>query len=147
MYRNILCLVLGLIIGIQLTDFLEYFQLTDSQFASTSITQLEEGTTPQLATEEELALWLHNETRVLCMVLTLPKNHQSRVRRVKGTWGRRCNKLIFISSQEDRELGVIDVGVPEDRNNLYLKMRKALEYVYRNHGEDYDWFLKADDDT
>eukprot|EP00099_Drosophila_melanogaster_P000852 NP_001033979.1 uncharacterized protein Dmel_CG34056 [Drosophila melanogaster] len=146
MYRNILCLVLGLIIGIQLTDFLEYFQLTDSQFASTSITQLEEGAS-QLATEEELALWLHNETRVLCMVLTLPKNHQSRVRRVKGTWGRRCNKLIFISSQEDRELGVIDVGVPEDRNNLYLKMRKALEYVYRNHGEDYDWFLKADDDT
>ncbi|XP_043649928.1 glycoprotein-N-acetylgalactosamine 3-beta-galactosyltransferase 1 [Drosophila teissieri] len=147
MYRNILCLALGLIVGIQLTDFLEYFQLTDSQFASTAITQLEEGATPQVATEEELALWLHNETRVLCMVLTLPKNHQTRVRRVKGTWGRRCNKLIFISSQEDRELGVIDVGVPEERNNLYLKMRKALEYVYQNHGEDYDWFLKADDDT
>ncbi|XP_044314036.1 glycoprotein-N-acetylgalactosamine 3-beta-galactosyltransferase 1 [Drosophila rhopaloa] len=147
MYRNILCLALGLIIGIRLTDFFEYFQLTESQFGSTALTELDDEATPQLPTEEELARWLYNETRVLCMVLTMPKNHQTRVRKVKHTWGKRCNKLIFISSQEDHELGAIDVGVPEDRNNLYLKMRKALEFVYKNYAEDYDWFLKADDDT
>jgi len=147
MYRNVLCLALGLIIGIRLTDFFEYLQLTETYFGSTAITQLEDEATPQQPTEEELARWLYNETRVLCMVLTMPKNHQSRVKRVRATWGRRCNKLVFISSQEDSELGAIDVGVPEDRNNLYLKMRKALEYVYQNYVEDYDWFLKADDDT
>ncbi|XP_017066354.1 glycoprotein-N-acetylgalactosamine 3-beta-galactosyltransferase 1 [Drosophila eugracilis] len=147
MYRNILCLALGLIIGIRLTDFFEYFQLTRSDFGSTPITQFDDEATPQLATEEALARWLHNETRVLCMVLTTPKNHLTRGRRVKGTWGKRCNKLIFISTLEDRELGAIDVGVPEERKNLYLKMRIALDYVYQNYGEDYDWFLKADDDT
>jgi len=106
MYRNVLCLALGLIIGIRLTDFFEYLQLTETYFGSTAITQLEDEATPQQPTEEELARWLYNETRVLCMVLTMPKNHQSRVKRVKATWGRRCNKLVFISSQEDSELGI-----------------------------------------
>ncbi|EDV39552.1 uncharacterized protein Dana_GF24418 [Drosophila ananassae] len=148
MYRNVLCLVLGLIIGIQLTDLFEYFQLTDSGFGSTAITKIEaEEATPQLLTEQELSNWLYNETRVLCMVLTMPQNHESKASRVKRTWGKRCNKLIFISSQADLELGAIDMGVPEGRSNLYPKIRKAMAYVYKNYGEDYDWFLKADDDT
>ncbi|KAH8380204.1 hypothetical protein KR009_009466 [Drosophila setifemur] len=149
MYRNVLCLVMGLIIGIRLTDLFEYFQLTESpEFGSTSITQMEEvEATPQLLTEEQLTHWLHNETRVLCMVLTMPQNHESKASKVKRTWGKRCNKLIFLSSKEDPNLGAIDVGVAEERDNLFIKVRRAMKYVYKNYGEDYDWFLKADDDT
>ncbi|KAH8298641.1 hypothetical protein KR018_005658 [Drosophila ironensis] len=144
MYRNVLCLVLGLIIGIQLTDLFEYYQLVDSGLWAKPDTAL---ATPQPPTQQELAQWLFNETRVLCMVLTMPKNHKSRASKVKSTWGKRCNKLIFFSSQEDQELGAIDLGVSEGRINLFPKVRKAMEYVYKNYGEDYDWFLKADDDT
>lgn len=147
MYRNILCLALGLIIGIRVTDIFEFFQLTEAGLGSTAMTRIQEEATPQLPTEEQLASHLYNETRVLCMVLTMPKSHQRKAAKVKRTWGRRCNKLIFISSQEDKELGAIDMGIAEDRNNLYSKVRAGFKYVYNNFVEDYDWFLKADDDT
>ncbi|XP_022219639.2 glycoprotein-N-acetylgalactosamine 3-beta-galactosyltransferase 1-like [Drosophila obscura] len=149
MYRNVLCLVLGLIIGIRLTDLFDNMRLTDGR--DYALTQA--PATPQIhsetktQTETDIAAWLFNETRVLCLVLTIPQWHSRKAAKVKNTWGARCNKLIFLSSEEDKELGAIDVGVPEDRKNLYAKVRAGFEYAYKHHGEDYDWFLKADDDT
>jgi glycoprotein-N-acetylgalactosamine 3-beta-galactosyltransferase len=47
-----------------------------------------------------------------------------------------------------------DTNIPEivtldhgnGRSNLWKKTRLALEYVYKNHFNDADWFLRADDD-
>ena len=33
------------------------------------------------------------------------------------------------------------------RDNLWLKTRAAWKYVYENHFNDADWFIKVDDDT
>ncbi|RWS22150.1 glycoprotein-N-acetylgalactosamine 3-beta-galactosyltransferase 1-like protein, partial [Leptotrombidium deliense] len=87
------------------------------------------------------------KVKVLCWVMTNPKNHQLKAKLVKITWGKRCNRLLFMSSEEDKSLPTIKLNVKEGRNHLWAKTRAAFAYVYKNHYNDSDWFMKADDDT
>ena len=79
--------------------------------------------------------------------MTAPKNLQSKARHVKATWGKRCNKLLFMSSEDDPSLPAVGLHVPEGRDNLWGKTKRAFQYVYENHFHEADWFMKADDDT
>ncbi|KAG7308898.1 hypothetical protein JYU34_006168 [Plutella xylostella] len=90
---------------------------------------------------------LAQRVRVLCWVMTHPKNHQAKAAHVKATWGKRCNILLFMSTEEDPSLPSIKLPVQEDRNHLWAKTKEAFRYVYEHHRRDADWFLKADDDT
>ena len=66
---------------------------------------------------------------------------------MKHTWGSHCDKLMFMSTEEDKELGSIKLDVEEGRQGLWGKTKLAFKYVYENHYDEYDWFMKADDDT
>ncbi|XP_042874573.1 glycoprotein-N-acetylgalactosamine 3-beta-galactosyltransferase 1-like [Penaeus japonicus] len=85
--------------------------------------------------------------RVLCWVLMCPSKHNVTAVHVKATWGKRCDKLIFMSNEEDPELGAVNLHVPEGFYKLWIKTRSAFKYLYNHHLDEYDWFLKADDDT
>ena len=97
--------------------------------------------------DRTLADEMFKEVRVLCWVMTNPLNHKTKAIHVKNTWGKRCNKLLFMSSETDLELGSIALPVNEGRDNLWDKTKSAFQYVYQNHFDDADWFLKADDDS
>lgn len=113
------------------------------------------------------------KVRVLCWVMTGPKNHQSKARHVKATWGKRCNVLLFMSSAAgisnvikikivihrmlvtiyscclflDTSLPTVVLPVKEGRDNLWAKTKEAFKYAYEKYKDKADWFMKADDDT
>lgn len=94
-----------------------------------------------------LADKLYKEVKVLCWVNTWPNNHKTRAKSVKETWGKRCNKLLFISTKEDPELDSVALPLKDGRQYLWSKIRGAFTYVYKNYFDEYDWFVRADDDT
>jgi glycoprotein-N-acetylgalactosamine 3-beta-galactosyltransferase len=94
-----------------------------------------------------IAQQLYKEVRVLCWVMTNPKNHKKKALHVMKTWGKRCNHLLFMSSINDPEIKSVPLPVKEGRDNLWAKTKEAFKYIYQHHLDDADWFLKADDDT
>lgn len=84
--------------------------------------------------------------KVLCFVMTNGRSHKSKARHVRYTWGRRCNEILFFSNVHDSRLPVIVVDL-EPKKNSWEKTVSALQYLYLNKFNQYDWFAKADDTT
>jgi hypothetical protein len=61
----------------------------------------------ETANNTSVAKLLFDEVKILCLVLTHPAAHRTKAKAVKETWGRRCSKLLFFST----ELGEWSKGV------------------------------------
>ncbi|XP_070963358.1 glycoprotein-N-acetylgalactosamine 3-beta-galactosyltransferase 1-B-like [Oncorhynchus clarkii lewisi] len=90
---------------------------------------------------------LYRKVRILCWVMTGPSNLQTKARHVKATWSRHCNVVVFMSSVDDPDFPTVGLGTGEGRDQLYWKTIRAFHYALEHHGNEADWFLKADDDT
>ncbi|XP_071102786.1 glycoprotein-N-acetylgalactosamine 3-beta-galactosyltransferase 1-like [Haliotis cracherodii] len=88
-----------------------------------------------------------SKIKVLCWIMTAPKNLKTKAQYVKETWGKRCDKLLFYSSTTDESFPTIGLGTPEGRQHLTAKTMQAFRHLYTNYLKEADWFLKADDDT
>ena len=41
-----------------------------------------------------------NYPRILCWISTYPPNHQTKATAVRDTWGKRCDKILFMSNED-----------------------------------------------
>ncbi|KAL4629662.1 glycoprotein-N-acetylgalactosamine 3-beta-galactosyltransferase 1 [Arapaima gigas] len=93
-----------------------------------------------------IAVHLQENVRVLCWVMTSPKNLKTKAYHVQATWTQHCTHVLFMSSEET-DFPTVGLNVTEGRNQLYRKTTAAFQYIYEHHFDNADWFLKADDDT
>lgn len=73
---------------------------------------------------------LEKKVCVLCWVMINLLNYESKVRYVKVIWGKRCNKLLFMSFVVDDKFFFIVLKVFEGRNNLWVKTKAVFKYIY-----------------
>ncbi|XP_018022250.1 glycoprotein-N-acetylgalactosamine 3-beta-galactosyltransferase 1-like isoform X2 [Hyalella azteca] len=85
--------------------------------------------------------------KLLVWVMTQPDNHQTKAVHVRDTWGKRVDKLLFMSTKEDASIPTIKLNTNESRTFLWAKFKRAFKYVHQHYINDYDWFIRADDDT
>lgn len=87
------------------------------------------------------------QTKIVCFIMTMDENILTKGKSINDTWGKRCDKLLFINSAKSKLPNTLWFNLPEGRNHLTGKTMAAIKYLYANHLNDYDWFMKADDDT
>ncbi|VDM44367.1 unnamed protein product [Toxocara canis] len=56
-------------------------------------------------------------------------------------------RYVFASDEEDPGLPAVNLGTPSGREFLWEKTRNMLSYIYQRYADEFDWFMKADDDT
>lgn len=82
------------------------------------------------------------------MILTSDiERNRAQVESIKATWSARCDEVLFVSNRTDRSLPSITVCDDDRYDHLWCKVVKSFHYVYSIHGDVFDWFLKADDDS
>lgn len=90
---------------------------------------------------------LSPEGKILCLVFTFPLTHRTKAIHVKNTWGKRCSKLLFVTTKPDPEFDTILVNLTsESRTGLCNKTRDVFLKVHDLYLNDFDWFFKSDDD-
>jgi hypothetical protein len=94
-----------------------------------------------------LADRLFYEIKILCLILTQPKFHKTKAYHVNNTWGHKCNKLIFLSTENVPNFETFTIPRNESRSILWGKVRNGFLLAYLKYYKEYDWFLKGDDDS
>ncbi|GAA54625.1 glycoprotein-N-acetylgalactosamine 3-beta-galactosyltransferase [Clonorchis sinensis] len=133
----------GVLLGMLLSRV--YFVHMEPVFISTATVNLDfTNDTYGHSNESLIADELFRKVRVVCMILTMPANHETKAIVVQNTWASRCNVHFFLSSVENKSLN--SLVQEESRDALWDKTKFGIRHAVEKYS-DYDFFLKADDDT
>lgn len=109
--------------------------------------------------------------KILCLILTTFKEFKNRALTTQAIWAHKCDQTIYVtaSKKPNQDYSHSDLVSPidmhqkitlnlvhlneykeENYDKLTQKVLEALKYVHENQSKnviDFDWLLKADDDT
>jgi len=85
--------------------------------------------------------------RVLCWIPSKDA-HGEALEAVWTTWAAHCDKLIFTSAQANKSRNVVALQLPPlgTERGLWNIVVPGWRHIYK-HVDEFDWFVKADDDT
>lgn len=97
--------------------------------------------------------------RVLCLILTTPNHLLTHARAINSTWGPRCDGYFFITElslyhltfdvlQFAKQLPIAPIkNIEPGYMHLTQKTTLAFLFAFQNYVNEFDWFIKTDDDT
>lgn len=98
--RVFISLVTGAFLGFLFSFLLIYNGNISGSNEDFGISFLNIRNSNQVSTGDgDLVDYLYNDVRILCIVMTEPDAVEQRTQFIKETWGKRCNKLIHISTK------------------------------------------------
>ncbi|CAI5452476.1 unnamed protein product [Caenorhabditis angaria] len=94
---------------------------------------------------------LPKKGKLFCWVQTSKIYHDTRSLAINETWIHRCDHGQLFTSEKFNDSRIpystVFAGIPDDYYNLFFKSRFAFHYIHNHISADFDWYLKADDDT
>ena len=142
--RQCLLFLCGLLVGFQITLFVRQHRC--HLFYNNSRTYGTRTPTKPQEVERE------NRQLIFVGVMTAERFLETRAKAVFDTWGKDVpGKLTFFSSHREthKTLNAPVVSLP-DVDDSYPPLKKSLmmvKYMYVHHLDEYDWFMRADDDV
>uniref|UniRef100_A0A914XNB7 N-acetylgalactosaminide beta-1,3-galactosyltransferase n=1 Tax=Plectus sambesii TaxID=2011161 RepID=A0A914XNB7_9BILA len=83
--------------------------------------------------------------------MTAQRYHLERAKYLRDTWPPRCDQHFFFtdnnSGQDESRFINVFQELKDGYDHLWPKTQAALRYINKHYADDFDWFLKADDDT
>lgn len=88
--------------------------------------------------------------RILCLILTSPKNFVGNARAVNETWAIRCDGYFFVSEPVNRDNATDNLPIITTRSSSIdstAKINQAFRFVSKHYLNNFDWFIVVDYET
>ncbi|KAJ8937488.1 hypothetical protein NQ314_011878 [Rhamnusium bicolor] len=144
--KRFLKVILGILIGIFTSHLFTSGKLASYDMCLSS--ERKHITPVQLINEENARA--SNKNLLFVGIMTAAKYLDTRAKAVYDTWGREVpGKVMFYSSEHSYSDHVPLISLP-DVDDSYPPQKKSfmmLKHMYDNYVDQYEWFLRADDDV
>ncbi len=100
-----------------------------------------------------------SSARILCLILTSPRYFRTRAKAINDTWAPRCDRYFFVTERTPQTLTPDQLNFAQQLpiapiqniipgyEHLTQKTTLAFLFAYDYYVNDFDWLVKADDDT
>ncbi|KAI6184552.1 hypothetical protein M3Y97_00608700 [Aphelenchoides bicaudatus] len=85
---------------------------------------------------------------IFCMIHTTKSAHSTRLATILNTWAQKCDDmLVFTDAPLSSDIPHVYFPFMGTRDHSWEKIRRVFRYIYEVIGNNFDWYLRADDDS